>query len=632
MSQTGNRPPHVLVLSFMGPETEAQYEEKIGSRFVSARLIAEKVRVEARKIFTEMITRIASSPCISGKTLREHLKGRDGISRWWYHRLSDKDSVGIHSDYTTIIRLYCIKFVAKEHGISVIRVYGSKRNFVRSLKNTFQVVLHKPVYSGFPFRPIFVFLRALAGRVYFVAYYLYLLTIFRKLSLQEKKDFDVLLQGYWDWSVTPQPVGGLKDRYFTNLPGMLRDMGYRVGWLARFSPQHEVWQRKRPLKDVAHGLQQYTDVILIEYFVRVSDIFRIAMNMRYILVWLTFSCSGKFRSLFMKDGLNFYPVFKDSLSSPFFSTGILHSELMSLGVERVCSSLCPKMILTFLELFIESRPIYAGAKRADPHVKIYTAQHAAYCSDKAFGTIDRDVELKGLPDGCPMPAPDGIFAMGELSSRMWLKNGYLKDKVLLTGGLRYRHLKIANARNAGKKSGNITILLIAGMNEYLDFDMCEAICRATEGETSVLLRIRNHPSYWITDMDGFRRFRSRIEVSTVKDAYEDLSNADLVMFTHSSLSEEALLMGIPVWQWLWAGFNTSVFVDMPGAIPCFTSVLKLKAALKEIIADESRFRPTDEVKLMVLENCFGQDPGGATAAIAEEIKRQLNQSVRKIYD
>ncbi|MDA2909547.1 hypothetical protein MYX04_01300 [Nitrospiraceae bacterium AH_259_D15_M11_P09] len=216
-----------------------------------------------------------------------------------------------------------------------------------------------------------------------------------------------------------------------------------------------------------------------------------------------------------------------------------------------------------------------------------------------------------------MPAPDGIFVMGELGRRIWQGNGYPKEQVLVTGGLRYQHVRISGRVKPTRGKFEISILLIAGMNEALDIDMCTAVSIAVQKVPSIHIRLRDHPHYCLSERRGFRRFRRLIEVTT-GTAQEDLNGADLVIFTHSAFAEEALLLGIPTWQWLWAGFNTSVFLDLP-VIPTFSSVADLRRALQSFVQDPHRYRAKREVQDLVLRQCFGADPARASVCIADKI-------------
>lgn len=611
-------PPEVLILSFMNAGLEDEYEKIANSGFVSGRSVAQEIRADARKAYLKIITQPVATPCLFNKTLRESLKGRDGVSRWWYTRLSQKNSVGVKDHYTSFIQLYCVKTVAERHSISDILLFGASRNFAKCLRESYSVSSVNPYGKLIFIQAIFEFLSGIAGRIYFIMYYLYLLFLLKRLPAGDMKQFNILLQGYWEWSFMASSSKELSDKYFSDLPEKVREMGYSVGWLARLSDE-TTRQNNSSLRKSVYKLRNYTDVVIIERFLKISDVFCAALNIKYLTILLVYLLSKKFRSLFILDGLNFYPVVMNSLISSFAGNDVAHNELFSIGAERVCLYSKPKVIITFLELFLFSRAIYSGAKRANRNIKIYTAQHAAYCSEKTFGFLDKHIEVEGFPDNCPMPIPDGIFTMGELSYSLWRDNGYAVEQVLNTGGLRYQHIKITTDSHAKKKRGDITILMICGMNEYLDFDMCEAVCRATEGISSIKLRIRDHPFYNITNMDTFGKYKSRIEVSTLSSS-EDILSSDIILFTHSSLAEEALLMGVPIWQWLWAGFNTSVFVDIP-VIPIFTSIEKLKNSIIQFMNKPESFRPSEEIKRFVLKKCFGTNPAAASVNIASSIRK-----------
>lgn len=614
-------PPHSLILGFMGPEAELEFEKGFGERFINGRLVAQTVREAARKAYLAVSVQLAATPSVFGKTLRQMLKGKDGISRWWYHLASRKECVDSNDPYTLIIQLYCVKLIAEEHRIKQIKLVGSRRSFASCLQNAFCISLHQRTDKLQFLTQLYRLLYGLLGRIYFIFYRLCVLIIIKWLPSHDGRKLDIMLQAFWDWSITPESDTELKDRYFVDLPRRLRNMGFSVGYLGIFSPKYQIWQRGRSLKKVASDSVKHPEVILLERYLSLYDVLRVGLNMSYFMTWLMFSFSAKFKVLFIQDGLDLYPLFKDALVCSFWGNSIPYHELVSIATERACESLQPKIIVTFLEFFLASRSIYVGAKQANSETIVFAAQHAAYCSDKTYGVLDRIVELKGHPDSCPMPVPDGIFAMGELSYDMWIKNGFSEDQVILSGGLRYEHVG-AKEKYPGKRlSETLSILLIGGMNEYMDFDMCEAVYAATKEMDSVLLTFRNHPSYHITDMKDFRRFKPRIKVSRGSVA-EDLSNADLIIFTHSSLPEEALLLGIPVWQWLWSGFNTSVFLDLQ-VIPTFTSVLELRAAIRHFAACPDDYRPTEEVKQLILRKCFGPNPGDASRIISLEIAKRL---------
>lgn len=610
-------PSNAIVLSFMGAKTEHEFEKSMGTRFISGRLIAQKIRSQARKTYLDLVTQIPATPCVAGKTLRERLKGSNGISRWWYLRVSQKNSVGINDPYTPIIQLFCIKSVADEHNIKIIHILGSQKGFGDCLKIYCRVFVHKPHGLYLRIQEVIALFQGMAARLYFITHYLFLLWTLNKIPVPKNMKFDVALQGYWDWSVSPLLSGELKDKYFTDLPHLLKNKSIPFGWIARFSPRNFKWYKKQNRANMISELKYYPEVVFIEKFLRIRDILASAINLRYLFVWFEFSRSNMFKALFIRDELNFYPLLKLYFLRGFAGNEIPYNETFCIAAERFCASTKPKAILTFLELFLESRAIYAGAKKANSEVELYAAQHASYSSDKTFGFLDKDIELDGKPDHCPMPVPDKIFAMGKLSYDIWIKNGFAANQVILTGGLRYQHIRIRDSRRKGDK---MKIMLLSGMNEILDFDMCEAVCSATEEMQGIELWLRDHPLYKISDLKGFEKFRSKINVTTNPSPEGDLLSSDLVLFTHSSLAEEAFLMGMPVWQWLWAGFNSSTFIDIP-VIPVFLSIHELKESIEQFISKPESFYPSEEIKREVLKNFFSTSPENTSKIIFEEISR-----------
>jgi hypothetical protein len=103
---------------------------------------------------------------------------------------------------------------------------------------------------------------------------------------------------------------------------------------------------------------------------------------------------------------------------------------------------------------------------------------------------------------------------------------------------------------------------------------------------------------------------------------EDLQAADLVLFTQTGLGEEALLRGIPTWQWLWPGFNTSPFLDVP-VIPTFTSVQALRRELLAFLKNPTPYQPAVATQRRVLQECFGSDPSAASVRMADAIQQMI---------
>nr|MBI3612066.1 hypothetical protein [Nitrospirota bacterium] len=601
------------MLSFLPADREAEAERLWGDRFVGGRELAQVVRLDARREYVDLIARIGATP-IGGRTLRQAMKGLGGYSRWWFLKTTEKDCVWDEDvTYTTIIRLLCVKLAADRYRPQRIRLFGGPHQFALALMASHEVIPERPVRQAPWMVPIL--LVGLLSRFWLLFYYCRLWWHLRWCAPVEQGEFDVLLEGYWDWSVGPGADGRLRDKYFSDLPEKLAAHGLRVGWMTWYEPGVASWQKGRPLGAVVRSAAQRRDTVVLERQLSLRDIVGIVFRFRYLGEFLHFDRQPSFRSLFQVAGFDLHHVMRGPMLRLLAGSNLCRWDLLAAAATKACSVARPKLILTFLELITHSRAVRAGARTGFPTTKLWNVQHAGYASDKTFGMVDPRIELSGQPDGCPIPAPDGIFVMGELSESFWRRNGFRKEQVILTGGLRYQHVRVESRPCV--QAAAPTVLLVVGMNAELDLDMCAAVSAATRYLPSVRLRLRDHPHYLLSSCAGFDRFRDRIEV-TAGSPDDDLRSADLVVFTHSGMAEEAFLKGIPAWQWLWAGFNTSVFLDLP-VIPTFTSVAELQQALRSFHAAPDRYRPKRETQELVMRQCFGPDPAGASERICAKI-------------
>jgi hypothetical protein len=95
---------------------------------------------------------------------------------------------------------------------------------------------------------------------------------------------------------------------------------------------------------------------------------------------------------------------------------------------------------------------------------------------------------------------------------------------------------------------------------------------------------------------------------------EDLAWADLVLFTYSTVAEEAVLKGLPAWQWKPVSFDASALSEAAD-IPRFASVAALRAALAGFTPGQGL--PKDRDRLV--EDLFFHPDGGAAGRVAAKL-------------
>jgi hypothetical protein len=157
--------------------------------------------------------------------------------------------------------------------------------------------------------------------------------------------------------------------------------------------------------------------------------------------------------------------------------------------------------------------------------------------------------------------------------------------------------------------------------------MVEAVWTAVREMTGIKLYLRNHPFARMDRHPGFAPYQDHIEVSQ-GSLEADLDRADLVIFTYSTVAEEAFLRGKPVWQWLPEGFNGSALAEVV-AIPQFGSVGHLREALGEYQTNPRAFLPNPESRQKVFERLFSPGDGQAANRMAQSIVAYLANQRRQ---
>jgi hypothetical protein len=165
--------------------------------------------------------------------------------------------------------------------------------------------------------------------------------------------------------------------------------------------------------------------------------------------------------------------------------------------------------------------------------------------------------------------------------------------------------------------------MITSLDIDIEMDMIDAVCCATKDISCMNLYLRNHPFAPLNEYASFQPFKDHISI-TQGTLDEDLQNADLVMFSYSTVAEEAIIKGVPVWQWRSVNYNGSVFRDIK-LIPCFYKVSDLKKALDKFIIDPLPFMPSEGTKKIVSKKCFYKVDGKSSERIANELINMIQE-------
>lgn len=622
---SGNEP----ILSFLSPGVEEELRRRCGDRIMVGRAAPMEVRAKARECYLNIVARLGTFTPGNGLTWRQVLTRPGEASRWWYHPVAFKDPES-DATFQWILQVLIIQTAAKGLGVKELVLVGAPREMAAVLQSAFSVKEQRPRRRLGAWR---LWGRGLASRLIFLGKVMRQWSAARRLPRRQDQNFDVVISGFWDWSVKwDEQTQALADRYFQRLPEELQRRGVSLGWFAWLDYQAEPGQPGRRWHDALAPLKRKSEVVLLQSCLRPGEILRALTDVKPLIIFLKLRSSPRFKEIFQENGLDYSSLFFGKLLYGFLNSSLPHFDLVALATQRAVQRYRPKVILSFLEHFPYSRSQYEGVRRAGGGTSCWAMQHASYSHEKTFLFLHPALEFRGEPDGCPVPHPDFVCAMGTLGQELFLECGYPPDRVLLTGSTRYDHVRAQNSRpqgptGMGDAEGVIHLLLVPSIYVDLELAMVEAVWTAVREIPGIKLYLRNHPFARMDRHPGFAPYKEHIEVSQ-GTLEADLDRADLVIFTYSTVAEEAFLRSKPVWQWLPDGFNGSALAEVV-AIPQFGKVDHLREALREYQANPQAFLPDSESRQRVFERLFSPGDGKAASRMAHSISAYLADQRRQ---
>ena len=616
---------NTVILSFLSPFKEEELKGKSNCRVVSARQIVPEVKDAARQMYVELIARIGVAPAKAGKTFRQVLDNGNGSSLWWFHKVAAKDC---ESDPTFgfIKEILVIVLVANSIDANEVVFFGGHKEVADAVRNLFSITTIRCRRKfGFKHNSIWGCLNRVK---YFSTFLGRWIAIRKTVRSVTQRSFDVVLSGFWDWSVqADRETGRLRDCYFKSLVDRLASAGLTVGWFLWLDPRKSRAKLREMLKPVAFQ----DSVVVLQYSIRICEAIRALVNFRQVLVLRDCCRNREFKKVFVMSGIDLFPILYPLLRYGFWDSTLPHLELVRTASQRAFSKYAPKIAFSFHEFYPYSRTFQTGGRQGQANCIHCAVQHASYSRDKTFGLLHPEIEFAGQPDNCTIPKPDYIFAMGELGREIFMGNGFPENRVLLTGSSRYEHVIQKRMLRSKKTDSTVNVLIVTSLDVQSEIEMVEAVYWAARDLTGMRLLLRSHPLAGIEQHSDFSAYAGRISL-TEGTLEEDLQNADLIVFSYSTVAEEAFIRGMPVWQWCSVHGNGSIFNDLP-VVPAFTSISTLRDGLIRFQQDPDSFIPDEETINHVVKKCFYAVDGNASQRIADFIcTRFFSESITSVKE
>lgn len=606
-----------IVLSFLNPRSELNLVTSTSNHVISSRTMSQNIRAEAKRLYVDLVANIGIARKSTELTFRHTLAENRKTSAWWYHPVSFKDCE-TDPTFDHLIALLTIQRTAKENNADLIIMNGGPVEIASILRQRYKVIEKKPRGDSLVLHA----LRGLIGRLRFAIATLSQMQLIKKKFQTPHQIFDVLLISFWNsnskWDADKHEPA---NTYFGRLPALLAEKRLSYGWLT----QLETVPSTPLLLDnlLKNGL---SNVVFLQSYLAASDVLRSILDFRPLFVFFRYRATIE-HYITNKSDMNYYPLFARGLLTGFLDASIPSCYLTEKATAKAYIAHSPKVSLTCLEHFPVSRASYAGAGKSNKSIACYTVQHASYNHDKTFLSLHPSIEFKGVPDGCAVPHPKFVCTSGYLGAKLFAECGYESDQILLTGSTRYDYLEylsqskdeISESTVLGKGSRNV--LVVSALNKDTDLDMLEAVSDAAAGISRIKIIFRVHPLSKILKDRRFSVFGENIETSDLT-LQEDLRRADLVIFSYSSVAEEAFLQGKPVWQWLPRGFNGSALAEVT-TIGSFNSIAELRQAFLRFIDKPDEYIPNHASRVEVLKQLYLASDGKAASRVAEHCESHL---------
>lgn len=609
-------PSGAVAISFLFPSDEHALVTAWGGELLYGRELVRESAAAARRIYCQLVAQVGVAKLDSGETLRNSMRQGDEASHWWFHGVAARDSEGA-PQFGWILHVLAVQQAVKETGADGLVLHGPPAGLAALLARTVKTTIVGEAVSKSG--RLVTAGRGIAARLRFFSEAVQHWFVLRRHYRLPTTQFEIALSSFWDWGVSlGESPSDFVDRYFKRIPALLRGRG-RYGYFAWFDPHAEPRQRGRSWREVLLPAIGRDDVVLLQAYLSFGDIARAVLNFRALWsIYLLFS-SNKAAEIFVVEGTDWRPLLEQELWRGAANANIPKCRLVALATKRAAKAHRPRVTLTFLEHFLHARAHYDGIRQSKVGALNCTMQHAGCARDKTFYYLHPDIEFAGQPDGCAVPHPDRVFVMGSLGRQVFLECGYKHAQVVMSGSARYDHI-LATAPAlliAPSAQGTLNVLIACSLETSTEVALAEAAGLAARGLPGLKLRMRNHPVRRVDEDPRFWPFRSEIEVSS-GSLNADLTWAHVVLYSYSTVAEEAFLHGKSAWQWLPTGFNGSALVEAVD-VPQIASVAALRDRFERASVNGVGQRPSAGDRRQAVEYLFHPADGRAAERICADL-------------
>lgn len=341
----------------------------------------------------------------------------------------------------------------------------------------------------------------------------------------KKERFYVLRTWVYESSINSD--NKFSDSFFGRLPEFLTAREEKVIILAGIVNNY-----KNIIKRLSKCKEDYV-VIPQEYFLKFSDIVRLVLEMY-------------FNRINFKDKIKLYEfdvtsIIQDEVDKNFRETAYIRTELLQRYIIKNMLKQCS--IHTFTTTY-ENNPwekiCILSLREYSPSTKIIGYQHAVISRASANMYISKE-EIPFIP------MPDKVVTAGDITKNILEKYGsYPKDMIKSSCALRHEYIYKLKRKDFTKNRK----ILVALEGVYECYQLVDFVFNALSNSKDFQVIIRTHPA---RPFDRIRKdlcfdidLHKNFSVSNQRSLKDDLEEVDILIYWGSTVSLEALMMGIPV--------------------------------------------------------------------------------------
>jgi hypothetical protein len=272
-------------------------------------------------------------------------------------------------------------------------------------------------------------------------------------------------------------------------------------------------------------------IYLFEEFLTIADVFRTIIHV--------FSQIPRNVHISKLCDMDISPLIHDELSNDRYRSSRSENALLYYYAgQRMAMGGKIKTLIYPFENHMWEKMLCQGIRKSGSGIKLVGYAHTIVCPMYLFYSLsDSEQAIASLPDM--------IMVNGRRSMDILRDSGFSHTTIIISGAFRYEHV-IKKEKSSPLKQSHKTILVVptAGFNETIE--LLDKVVQTFKDSDDITINIKLHPTLPITRIlpvfphlpNNFRFCDSRVE--------QLLDTADLVLYTESAVSIEALSRHIPI--------------------------------------------------------------------------------------